>query len=1036
MAVQFNDLTAIGDVIEIHTQTPIMGVQSISGFVDVVLNETGTRFFTKEFRYSTNGVTYSAWAELTNQNLADTFVEERDIFDIQYRYTRSGTSTVGVLTFVSIQLLGIIVEQSNPRIFTDLYFNKFFNYNDSSVLNWALNVLNKLYQRGIVANYMERGQDGVDDDDYIAFFGALTHFMAILVRYAREFQDFTLNDILLGEYLNQKGVFVNDGMNLASLQTLLENVYVSFLERGTNEIAKETGVDGRTVDGELLRLIRKGQFDEFIWGLIEPEKTIWNVNNNSPLYKGTKGSVNLIKAYEFTQDVTLLANYPLIESSYITQFTDSSKEVIRILNVDSPSGTIISGIGDAENQSKLILIDSRLSYEVTFQVRQAALGDYFSLKVNLYDVNEVLLTDSPISAISGAFTNTAIDTESLLKNDEYYFVRLILFNENIPTDAGHILDIGFGNHFIINNSFAKYMSVELGVETTDGGSWDGANDLRIYDFKVRPLATPIPNAFVMIPNVITSFMDNNSEKQNRAVENEIKRYLIPYNSILKNQFIDELFVPAGTPLTMSISFTNETILGANNGTITIIAVGGKAPYQYSIDNGVMFQSTGIFTNLAPATYNILVEDFETTQVTDTVVIAQGTENLDFQAFVTPSSRLDLADGQIVVLASGGTPSYFYSRDGVNFFVSDTFTGLLANDYTIHVRDTATNEINKLVTVGTIRDRAVTFTVVDELAAPVGTVNIAVISENYLTNGSGIVIIYLEDGSYSFVLTKSGYRPVTLSGIAITADRLIDVIIQTYYSITFIVKDNFGVGVTSADITTIATPPTQTAFSIQTPSGSDTVIKSDNIAGNYSFRISKDGYKTQIEALALTMNDTLNVVLEKLKVLSFTVKTGTGSPIDGARIAATLTPVGQSGFTVFADSLGDAQQIDLLAGLYSFSVTAPNFISGSLVGYNLTVDDTIDFVLAHDFITSSLFVTVRDSITSQLLDNTDLILRTSPGLVEVDTGITDVNGEETLTGHPDGTYLVEASRSGYIPKSETVVITGGLGSVAMTLRPFL
>jgi len=82
--------------------------------------------------------------------------------------------------------------------------------------------------------------------------------------------------------------------------------------------------------------------------LIEPEKTIWNINNNSPLYKGTKESVNLIKAYEFTEDVTDLTEFPLIEDSFVGVYTDGTKEVIRILNVDSTSGVILSGIGDAE----------------------------------------------------------------------------------------------------------------------------------------------------------------------------------------------------------------------------------------------------------------------------------------------------------------------------------------------------------------------------------------------------------------------------------------------------------------------------------------------------------------------------------------------------------------------------------------------------------------------------------------------------------------------------------------------------------------
>jgi len=504
-----------------------------------------------------------------------------------------------------------------------------------------------------------------------------------------------------------------------------------------------------------------------------------------------------------------------------------------------------------------------LSYEVTFQVKQAVLGDYFSLKVNLYNRDEVLLTDCPVSAISGSQTNTAINVKSLLQNDEYYFVRLILFNENISTDAANILDIGFGNHLILNNSNAKYMSIELGAEIANGGAWDGANDLRIYDFKVRPLMSPIPNSFVMVSNIITSFMDNNSEQTNKVTENTIKRYLVPYNSILKNQFLDELFVSEGTPLRIIVSFTDETILSSNNGTITITAVGGVSPYQYSIDNGSTFQSTGTFTNLSPATYNILVEDAEAVQVTDTVVIAQGVTNLDFEAFPVSSSKLDVADGQITILASGGVSPYFYSRNGVDFFVGNIFIGLLAGDYTIYVRDTDLSETDKPVVVGSVRNRTVIFTVVDELVSPVGTVNIAVISENYLTNGSGNATIYLEDGSYEFTLTKAGYRTVDLTGVAITEDRAIPVTIQTYYQIIFTVEDSGGTGLSDATIQTTSTPATQDSFTVQTPGGSGVVTKTDIIAGAYSFLVSRDGYEPETANITITGDDSLTIVMSQV-----------------------------------------------------------------------------------------------------------------------------------------------------------------------------
>jgi hypothetical protein len=790
MAVQYNDVTAIGDVFIVKSNTPVMGVQAISGYTDVLLNETGTRFFTKEFKYSTNGITYSDWLELSNTVLQNTFIGETDIFDIQYRYTRAGTDTTGILTFVSISLLGVIEEVSNPKIFTDLYFNKFFNYNDSSVLNWALNVLNKLYKRGVVSNYMDRGEvTNEDDEDYLALFGALTHFFAILVRYAREFRDFTLNESLLLEYLKQKNIFLCDDISLSDLQNILSNLYLNFLERGTNVITKETGVDGRTFDGELLRLICKDSLDEFLFGIIETEKTIWNVNNNSPLYKGTKSAINLVKAYEPDQDVQDLGNYPLLESSYITKYTDSPKEVIRVLDA---AGTVISGIGDAENQNKLILIDTRLSYEITFQVKQVILGDYLHLKVNLYDSDEVLLLDSPISATTGAQTNLAIEDESLNQNDEYYFIRVILFNQITEDDSKYVLDIGFGNHLILNNSDAKYMSIELGSNITSGGTWDTNNDLRIYDFKVRPLVENFPNGFVMVSSIITAFIENNSEDTNQVVENNINRFLIPYSSTFKNHFLDELFVESGTPLQITVTVVDETIIGANNGIISIVAIGGTPPYLYSIDNGVTFNELGVFTNLSPGTYDIVVEDAATVQVTDTATVAVGVSDLDFQTFTTSASSIGVADGEITILASGGSSPYYYSINGVDFFVSNVFSGLFANTYTAYVRDSIPTEINKPVILDAVRDKTVTFNVEDELTNPLENVNIEVISENYLTNPLGTAIIYLSSGSYNFVLTKTGYTPTYLNNTAITSDILIDVEMIESLAATYDFEDNIHI----------------------------------------------------------------------------------------------------------------------------------------------------------------------------------------------------------------------------------------------------
>ena len=62
-------------------------------------------------------------------------------------------------------------------------------------------------------------------------------------------------------------------------------------------------------------------------------------------------------------------------------------------------------------------------------------------------------------------------------------------------------------------------------------------------------------------------------------------------------------------LTATVAFTNVTIDGANDGTITISSpAGGYGTYEFSIDGGTTWQSSGSFTSLANGTYNTLIRD--------------------------------------------------------------------------------------------------------------------------------------------------------------------------------------------------------------------------------------------------------------------------------------------------------------------------------------------------------------------------------------------------------------------------------------------
>ncbi|MCA1800205.1 MAG: hypothetical protein LC650_02835, partial [Actinobacteria bacterium] len=136
----------------------------------------------------------------------------------------------------------------------------------------------------------------------------------------------------------------------------------------------------------------------------------------------------------------------------------------------------------------------------------------------------------------------------------------------------------------------------------------------------------------------------------------------------------------------NVEATNVTCNGDNNGTITITATGGIAPYQYSL-NGSTFQAEATFSNLPPATYQIIVQDANgctatETDVTITEPLALAVTNVE--ATNLTSNGAD--DGTITITAAGGTTPYQYSLDGTTFQSEATFTALPPGTYQTHVQD--------------------------------------------------------------------------------------------------------------------------------------------------------------------------------------------------------------------------------------------------------------------------------------------------------------------------------------------------------------
>jgi SprB repeat len=135
--------------------------------------------------------------------------------------------------------------------------------------------------------------------------------------------------------------------------------------------------------------------------------------------------------------------------------------------------------------------------------------------------------------------------------------------------------------------------------------------------------------------------------------------------------------------TFTFTQTNATC-GSNAGTVTVTATGGTAPYQYSINNGVIYQSNNFFTGLLPGTYILKVKDAAGCINSASITIISGPAPL--LNAIPASATCGLTNGTINAFGSAGTAPLQYSINGNIFQPSGLFSNLTPGSYTVTVKD--------------------------------------------------------------------------------------------------------------------------------------------------------------------------------------------------------------------------------------------------------------------------------------------------------------------------------------------------------------
>ena len=116
--------------------------------------------------------------------------------------------------------------------------------------------------------------------------------------------------------------------------------------------------------------------------------------------------------------------------------------------------------------------------------------------------------------------------------------------------------------------------------------------------------------------------------------------------------------------------------GDSTAVVTVNALGGTAPYTFSID-GENFQDTPIFEGLPMGNYTIIVRDESAGDIEITVAVTEP------DAITLEASAIQ---DVVTVTASGGTGSLTYSANGEGFQMSNTFNLTNQTIHTITVMD--------------------------------------------------------------------------------------------------------------------------------------------------------------------------------------------------------------------------------------------------------------------------------------------------------------------------------------------------------------
>ena len=443
-------------------------------------------------------------------------------------------------------------------------FYKFFDSDNESVLIWAFNVLEKLYEPGIVPLYISRA----NTEDYNALFLTTTQLFAYIVYYARKYRDFEAEennerggDEMLKAFIEGWGLSYNNIDTPEERKYLFQNWIQQFHKRGTVHIADEQVVDGNgnvtTLEGELRRLVSYVKPNEFLFAVLQPESVGWCLGYSSPTWYGTETVPNVSKGWDYgpmylpdgsAKGVAELSKYPILGT--VRREKDGDISIFRF------DGTGRVGITTENDTSKVLEVYRGFNYEVSVWVKAVDSGKPQNIDFGILCYDENMNPVTSLCLTSGISTNSFFQTEEGGEVNSpckiagvYYRLTGVVYGilENIVSleDTNDPLYLNFENgrplRFFSNN--VRYMAPYI-TQNRDGD----VSSIYIAGITVKPL------------NLFTQY---NSYNKTQTPESQIPKiperldYQYPVSEFDWNE-------ADGTPMLTQVAEVGQGYLGQKN----------------------------------------------------------------------------------------------------------------------------------------------------------------------------------------------------------------------------------------------------------------------------------------------------------------------------------------------------------------------------------------------------------------------------------------------------------------------------------------